>query len=468
MNSLHWIDWVIVLSFFIALLTIGNLASKKVLTNMDYMLAGKSAGRISAAISTAATDFGGVGLIGGVGLVYSVGISGVFWNLAAAPAWIVLGIIIAAPLRKLALTTVPEYLEKRYDSKTRFIATILHLVGIILSITAQTIVAGLAITALTGISKEITVIIATIVFVIYTAAGGLVAVIWTDIFKYVILMLGVLIAAIFSLNAGGGWNQITLSLPDSYWDIGALGWMEPLAWVALGFYTYGTNQAFIQRIFACEDEKIARFSYIYTGINYVIYAAIITMIGLGAAVVVPGLSDPEMAFPVIVRDVLPIGVRGLLIATILSATMSTSSSVLNAATTIFCIDIYKRIINRNAKEKRLLKVARLSTVVIACISLMTTYILQGIIDIIILASLIYSVGVFFPIIIGIFNKRVNAEGAFSAIVLGGLSAVISNYLLYDKAGGILSELHPMFTGSIVSLSTLIIVSHIKLKSMEKK
>ncbi|MBV7276597.1 sodium:solute symporter family protein [Clostridium sp. PL3] len=468
MSGISILDWIIIAAYFVLTIIIGQMATKKVNTTKDYLVGGRKVGKFQSAISTAAADIGGSSLIGAAGLSYTIGIAGGWWNLSAVPAWIILGLTMAGGFRKLALTTVPELFEKRYDKKTRIIAAIATLLNCSLGITAQILVAGIAFTTLTGLPMVYTVIVSASVFVFYTSTGGLLAVIWTDIMHYFVLMGGILIAILIGIPKIGGWNHLVNTVPHSYWNLGAMGWSDPIGWVALCFFAYATNQQYIQRLFAAKDESTARFAYIYTGVNYIFYAFIISIIGMIAFVITPGLKDSQMALPTVITNVLPIGVKGLLLAAILSASMNCASSSLNSATAIFSIDIYKRFLNKDVDDKKLLKISRIATVCIAVGALTTSYFIKNIVHVVVLSGLISGAGMFFPIILGVNNKRVNAYGGFWAIVVGSVIAVTDNYLWYNKLGGLIGHLHPMILGSIISLVVLLIVSYITPPPTEEK
>lgn len=460
MVTLSFIDWIVIILFFILIAYVGKWASSQVKSEEDYLLGSKSLGKLPTALSTAATDFGGSSLIGAAGLAYTTGIAGAWWNWSAVPAWIILGLTLAKGFRKLGLTTVPEFLEKRYSKNTRVISAFLYLAGQTVSITAQTVVAAIAITTLTGIPQTYTYILATVLFVAYTAAGGLLAVVWTDVIEYFVLMFGVIIMLPLSIAKAGGVSNIIATVPASFWDPGAMGVMEPAAWVVLCFFAYSTNQHVVQRLFAAKDESTARFAYVFTGINFIFYGFFVAVLGITAAVIAPGLANADMAVPVLIQKVLPVGIRGLLLASILAATMSTSSSKLNSCATIFYVDIYKRVIsNKKRTEKEGILIARITTVAIAVVSLLFSKVLTGVVSIIVLSSLIYSAGIFFPLIMGMKNKRVNQYGAIASIILGGGFAVISKFYLYKHVGGFFGGLHPMFAGAVSSLILLLAVSY---------
>ncbi len=452
------IDYFVILLFFLVLLYIGRLAAKRVLNNKDYLLAGKRVGKIPLALSMAATDLGGAGVVGAMALSYSRGIAGGWWNFCAVPAWIILGLTIPKLFIKQQTSTVPELLEKRYDLRTRILAAILHLIGTTFAITAQTMVAAMIITSITGIPMTYSVLAATVVFVVYTTAGGLIAVIWTDIFAYFVLIFGVVIALGFSISKVGSISTIVNSVPKSFWSVGNIGWMEPAAWIVMNLFFYSTSQPYIQRLIAAKDANTAKFAYVYTGINYIISALFIALLGICSYIIIPGLKNAEMAVTSIINYALPVGVRGVMLASILAATMTTSSSYLNACASIFTIDIYKRIINPRANDIKCLKAAKLSTLGISLIALMASYFAKGIIEMIVFANIIYTACIFFPLLVGLKSKKVNSKAEFYSIIIGGMLAVISKLWIYKVVEGVIGVIHPIFVGSIVSLLVLIFVS----------
>lgn len=124
--------------------------------------------------------------------------------------------------------------------------------------------------------------------------------------------------------------------------------------------------------------------------------------------------------------------------------------------------------NKNATEQQTLRVARWATLIIAAFSFLVSFSMEGVIEIVVLANLIYSAGVFFPLVLGMYSKRVNAYGAVSGIVIGGGFAVYSNFMLYGKVGGLFGALHPMFVGSLTSLIILLVVSFLTPKPEPEK
>ena len=355
------LDAAILVAFLITLVVIGRWASGRVHSSLDFHLAGRRLGVLPVTLSLAATEFNGSGLVGGAGLAYTVGIAGVFWNFSAVPAWIILAFTVAVAFRKLALYTVPEFLGDRYNSRARRLASLSQLASGVIFLAVQILVSTLALSTLLGVPKMAATVAITAIFVLYTYSGGLLAVVWTDVACYFVLMAAVVIGAPLALHHAGGIAGLHQALPPESFDIGRLGIMEPLAWVALCFFSYGTDQAYLQRVFAARKASTARIAYTYTGLNYLVFGGAVALLGMSAAALLPDLAQHDEALPALIKHIFPPGVRGLFLTGIVAATMSTSSSFLAAGSSLFAKDIYEPLLGRGSSEQHLLKVSRLAT-----------------------------------------------------------------------------------------------------------
>lgn len=265
------LDAAVLLVFLAVLLAIGRWASTRVRSSLDYHLCGRRLGRLPVALSLAATEFNGSGLVGGAGLAYSIGAAGAFWNLSAVPAWIVLGFTVAVAFRRLKLYTMPELLGERYGNAARRLASLTQLTSGVIFLAVQILVSTLTLSTLLDVPRPLAAVAVTAVFVVYTFAGGLLAVVWTDVVCYFVLMAAVVAGFPLALYDAGGFAGLRQALPADAFDLGRLGVMEPLAWVALCFYSYATDQAYLQRVFASGKAEVARFAYAYTGLNYLVF-----------------------------------------------------------------------------------------------------------------------------------------------------------------------------------------------------
>ncbi len=448
------LDAAVLVGFALALLAIGRWAAGGVRTTLDFHLAGRRLGRLPAALSLAATEFNGSGLVGGAGLAYSVGVAGAFWNLSAVPAWLVLGWTVAVAFRRRALYTVPELLEERYGPATRRLASASQLASGSLFTTVQIVVSAYALSAALGLEHATAAVLVTLVFVTFTYLGGLPAVVWTDVACYFVLMLAVVAAFPIALAEVGGLAGLRRALPAERFDFGQLGVSEPLAWVALCFYSYATDQAYLQRAFAAKDAAVARFAYVFTGLNYLVFAAAVALLGMAAAATLPGLARPDEALPALVQRVLPPGARSLVLAGLLAATVSTASAYLSAGASLFAKDLFEPLAGGAVGERRLLRVSRAATVGISAIALALAISTPRVVDTVVLSVLVSHAAVFFPVLAALYWPGVARVAGFWSIFAGAAAGLVSHFALYRRAGP-LAGVHPLFVGPAAALAVLL-------------
>ena len=233
--------------------------------------------------------------------------------------------------------------------------------------------------------------------------------------------------------------------------------MEPLSWVALCFYSYGTDQAYMQRVFAARKVSTARFAYLYTGLNYLVFGGAVALLGMTAAALLPDLAHHDEAMPALVNEIFPPGVRSLFLTGILAATMSTASSYLAAGSSLFAKDLYEPWFRRGRSQGHLLRISRLATVGIATIAVMIALTAPRIVDAVVLSVLISHAAVFVPILAALYWPRVAPVAGFWGILAGAIGGLVSHFFLYEKVRWI-GMIHPLFFGPVLSLLALVIIS----------
>jgi SSS family solute:Na+ symporter len=449
------LDIIMFLAYIGLVLGIGRYWSKRIHSTEDFHLCGRKLGRLPASLSLAATEFSGSGMIGGAGLVYAIGLSGIFWTYSAIPAYIFLGIFVAPKLRRLKLTTIPEYIGMKFGVDTRRLTAVLEIVESVAFVAVQILVSALLLSALFDLTIVQSSIIITAVFAIYTMMGGLWAVVWTDVLQYVVLMTGVIVAVVLALNAVGGVEGLHSNLPKEHFSLSELGLWTPLAWGALALYSYGVDQAYVQRALAAKDAATARFAYIFTGCNYVIFGGCVAILGLVAAVLVPGLESQDEALPQLVAQVLPEGVRGLIMTAVMAATMSTSSSFLAGASSMAIQDLYEPIFGKGASQERQVFHSRVVTAVLAAVALIISLVFPGVVSLVVFATLVAPAAIFIPFIMSLFWERTPTRAGFWAILVSAIAGCTSQILWYEQVDGWLGAIHPLFVAPIAALAVMI-------------
>lgn len=450
------LDAAVLLAFLAVLLSIGRWASKRVRSSLDYHLCGRRLGRLPVALSLAATEFNGSGLVGGAGLAYSIGVAGSFWNLSAVPAWIVLGFTVAVAFRRLSLYTMPELLGERYGTAARRLASASQLASGVVFLAVQVLVSALTLATLLDVPRPLAALAITAVFVLYTFAGGLLAVVWTDVVCYFVLMAAVVAGFPLALSYAGGFEGLRQGLPPEAFDFGRLGVAEPLAWVALCFYSYGTDQAYLQRVFASGKASVARFAYAYTGLNYLVFGGAVALLGMSAAVLVPDLAHPDEALPALIDHIFPPAVGALFLAGILAATLSTASSFLAAGSSLLVKDLVEPLVPGELDERRLLWLSRGVTPLLAAAALAIALTAPRVVDTVVLSVIVSHAAVFFPLLAALYWRGVARAAGFWSILAGAAAGLGSHFFWYGKVD-IVGAVHPLFFGPLCSLLVLALV-----------
>ena len=465
------IVWYTVIAYMIAMLAIGAYASRYIKSTTDFLLAGRRLGVLLAAATLAATHYGGGFVLGGGSWGVSYGIGGFWYGFACGLGLLILGLTFAKLSRALALYTVPEILNMRFRSGVvQALAALLSLLALVGIIGAQVWAAGAIFEAM-GLPGLQGSILATLIFIIYTALSGLWAVTLTDFVQILIGSIGVIIATGMAVSAAGGIGGILeklnelqaqgIQLPQPAGDY--MNAFSPgasviiLTLVATVMYTL-IGQDFYQRLFAAKDEKTAMKAAIASGIFLMLIAFIPPIAGMAALALSPTpeqvISSPRVAIPHLILVMLGPAAGAIFIAAVLAAVMSTADSLLTAATSHIIRDFYYRFINPQATDKHMLKLSIITTVVVGVLALIMALTVKGIIELLIYSYDIYTAGVFVPVVLGLLWKRATKEGALAGMIAGSIVAIL----------GVTGAVHFPYweliyvSGALISLIVMVIVS----------
>ena len=461
------LDLAIIIVYFIGMIAIGVYAyrRKKSSTQNGFFVAGRSASTFFIIGSFCATIIGASTTLGMAGLGYVRGLSGAWWLLAGSLGLLILGFFFARKVRSFGLYTLPELIEKQYDSRAGFVASILIVVSWLAIIAAQIIAAGKILSVMMpGMDISILMIISAAVFTIYTVLGGQYSVIRTDFLQFGIIFVGVVVCLGLVLDRVGGTGGLHASLPSDFFSFPTSIKFEYLDLVSLLILvgaTYVVGPDMYSRLFCARDEKVAKKSALSAALITIPVAFIIVVIGMGAKVLFPEIGS-ELAMPTVIKEILPIGATGLVVAALLAAVMSSADTCLLTTSTIFTVDVYKRAFPKMS-ERKVLLVSRIGVIVLGAIALVLALELKGIINSLLLAYTVFTSGVVLPVIAGFYKDKlkVNAIGAVVAIIGGGGTALaikqlkITHITLFGTSIG-----HMELLGFVVCLVLLFGVSWI--------
>ena len=437
MNIFTALDWFVLLIFFGVLgYIIYWVINQKQDTSEEYFLAGRNLGWFVIGASIFASNIGSEHIVGLAGTAAN---SGMVMGHYELHSWIILllGWFFVPFYLNSTVFTMPEFLEKRFSENSRWLLTIITLVSYVLTKVSVTVYAGAVVfETLMGIEFWSGALLIVLITGCYTIFGGLRAVIFTDALQAFVLIIGSITISIIGLTKIGGWGNLVSSIEPSRFNMFLPADHPDFPWIGMvfappiiGIWYWCTDQYIVQRVLSASDINQARKGTIFAGYLKLLPIFMFFIPGLIAyAMSKSGQIDygsSDQVFPTLVRELLPTGMRGLVAGGLLAALMSSLSSVFNSCSTLFTMDIYKKL-NPTASEKKLVFVGRIATGVV---------VLSGILWIPFMKAVsggglytyLQSVQAYIapPIasvfLLGLFWSRINAAGAFTALV-GGFSA----------------------------------------------
>jgi SSS family solute:Na+ symporter len=422
------IDSGIIFAYLALMIAIGVYASRRQDSVEDYFVAGGKLGSFSIACLWLASWVGGATIVGGTAKVFEYGISGGWYTACMLVSCLLFGLFFAARVKregnKRNLLTYPDFIETRYDSRTRIVATITTILAYIGYAAGQLAAAGAVLSTLLGWEYSSSLLLASAIIVVYTASGGFLAITYTDWVQIVLLLVGVVLVGIpVSIANGGTIEAFVTSLPaDHFNPIGwglptmlALGVSIPLAlFVAMDSYT---------RMFAAKDEGAAKRGTYLAAVLLIPLVIGSTWLGLTAAVLYPGVEPESDILSQLIIDIFPVGLKGLLLVGLLAALMSTADICILTAAANGSRDIYQRYVNPDVEPKQLLRLSIVFAAIVGVASALMAWQMQDIVGILLLAFTVNAAALFVPTIAMVFLKNVNTDAAFWSISLALLTVV---------------------------------------------
>ncbi|TVQ92429.1 MAG: sodium/glucose cotransporter 2 [Chromatiaceae bacterium] len=345
------IDLVVIAGYGLLIVVIGVITARRTHDADDLFLAGRRLHWLPVGLSLFASNISSTTLIGLAGAAYVWGVAVANYEWMAAPVLVLMAVVFVPLYLRDPVGTVPEYLERRFDRYARRYVSALTLVGNILIDTAGTLFAGAVV--LTSLVPGLDLLSAALLLALiagaYTAAGGLAAVVYTDVIQALLLLVGAVLVTWLSFAAiDFDWaalvaatppQQLSLFLPLDDPD---LPWLGVLVGVpVLGFYFWCANQFIVQRVLGARSLAHARAGALLAGLLKLPVLFIMVLPGVIAAMILPPLDNPDQVFPTLIATLLPAGLSGLILAALLAALMSSIDSTLNAAAALLTLDFIR-------------------------------------------------------------------------------------------------------------------------------
>lgn len=439
---------VIIILYFAVTVVIGLYAKRK--ANSASAFHGANLGILMCVAAGTGEWLGGTATTGVSEYGYLYGLSGAWYTVANSIGLIILALFFAKLYRSLETVTVPGIIEKYVGVNARVVSSILLTFVMIAVGTAQIIAAGTLGVSVLGLNYNSAVIILGVGFIIYTLAGGMEAIGYTNILHLLFMYGGILLALVLLSNNIGGINNFLNIMPkEPFFNWFSIGKAKVYSWVIASILGACTAQAGIQPILAAKDAKVARKAAFITALIVAPFGILTALLGMIARVNFPQLANAKLALPSLMMTLQP-GAGGIVLASILAAILSTISPIILAAGTMITKDIYQRIIKPQATDKEVLKMSRLMTGLAGVTCIILAILLYGgtrILDIVYFAYTIRG-SLFVVLLFGIYWKKTTPKGAIKAM---SVTSLVGLYWVIYKAVSGQYPIHPGLTETYASV-----------------
>jgi len=429
-------DIVIISVYLLGILILGIWAGKGIKNLTHFSVANRSFGTLVIFATLSASFIGGGFSMGNAEKVFIFGIVNIIALWGFSVGEILVSIFIASRISRYSeAISVGDIMEIHYGKLAKIETGILSVLVCSGILGAQIGAIGYIFNVFLNIPQLYGILIGYGIVIIYSTVGGMRAVVFTDIIQFIVLTIGIPITLIMGIQYAGGWNAIQSAVPASHFTFpGAHKTFLQFVILFLSFMLGETLvPPYIQRFFLSKNPKNTTRATFWSGLFSIPFFAITGTIGLVALAIKPDLN-PNLSMPFIIKEVLPVGLKGLVIVSIMSIVMSSADSFLNAASISFTHDILEPVKRGTMTEKQILISARLITVFIGIIAVIFAIQIKSILDILLYSYNFWSPVILVPLVTAILGLKTSQKQLFIGSVSGILSVLIWNFLLHNPAG----------------------------------
>jgi SSS family solute:Na+ symporter len=432
MRNLQLLDVVVIAGYFLVLLGIGYWAARREKNiSSDYFLAGRDVGWLAVGASLFASNIGSEHLVGLAGTGAASGLAVGHFEWIACFMLLLLGWLFVPFYLRSGVYTMPEFLERRFSPAARWYFTWVSVIGYVLTKISVTLFAGgVVMRAVTGLDIWTSAAVLIVITGLYTIFGGLRAVIYTEVMQAIVLIFGSAVLMFLGLQAVGGWSGLESRVPADFFSMWKPSTHPDFPWTGvvfgapiLGVWYWCTDQHIVQRVLAAKTEPDARRGTVFAGYLKILPVFIFVLPGIVAAALYADVRSgaADSAYPALVTRLLPAGFKGLVLAGMLAALMSSLASAFNSCSTLLTWDVYRKL-RPNATEQRLVEVGRASTVILVGLGLAWIPFMKYISPQLYIYLQSVQAYIAPPIaacfLLGVVMPRLNGAGAMAALIIG--------------------------------------------------
>jgi solute:Na+ symporter, SSS family len=439
-KGLHVADYIVIAGYFVLLTAIGVYFYRRMRHVRDLFTGGNNIPWWLAGVSFYLTGFSAFTFVAYSEMAYKYGFVSVTLAWSTAVAMAIGTKFLAAKWRRARVLSPVEFLEARYNKQLR---QIIAWTGIPLRIVDDGLkiyATGVFVSVGMGFDLEASIVLSAAVVLIYTFMGGLWAVVITDYVQFIILTLGVMVLFPLVFSAADGFSVLTQGTPPGFLAPinGPHTVLSVFAFYLLITLSYNGNWAFAQKFYSTKNERDAKKAGLLAMVLKIIGPPLFILPAMAARSLLPGLTEsPQNTYATLALTYLPAGLMGLMVAAMFSATMSTLSGDYNAVASVITQDIYARVFDKNASEKRLVFVGRAATIVVGTlaaaigVAIITTA-KKGLFDVMLEVFSMFAGPMLIPFLAGLLSRRVTARAAAAGIVAGLVSGL--SFFFYKRWG----------------------------------
>ncbi|PWL56332.1 MAG: Na+/proline symporter [Desulfovibrionaceae bacterium] len=448
-------DYAVLLAYFGILVGIGWRASRRQKDMTQYFVGGRRTGTLAIMTLWMASWVGGATILGTAEQAYEMGLRSLLYPCAIAFGCVLFALTFTGKIKEAGDAhghiTYPDFIEKHYGSRCRVVSTVTAFCANIGYTSSQLLATALIMNQLTGWSLGLSFVVSTAVTVLYTAAGGFLAMDETCRFQAALIFIGTgLVGMPLTLWAVGEAGHAAAELPAGFTSFGGVsGWSLVGMFLSVIMTFYTSSDSYI-RCFSAKSRRAATVGTMLAALLIVSIGVSVCVMGLGARLLFPELGDGANAFITIIMRLFPSGVKGLMLVVLLAAIMSTACSCILAASANITRDIYQRFINPGAPDRRVVGLSVAGSVLVGAVSALLAWYVRDIIGLLFMAFTINSASLFLPTLGAYFWRRGTERAAFWSIALS-LATVLVWYAGREcLPGAALFDVDPVWPGLALS------------------
>lgn len=444
-------DYILVAGFFVLMLAIGVYFAGRVRDMKDYFSGGKQVSWWLSGVSYWMSSFSAFAFVAASAVAYEQGFVAVtmWWNAGAT--MILAAYLVAARWRRVGTTSPMEFIEERYGPAMRQSLSYLGAILIILDDATKIVAIGIVVSISLGLPTTYAILGCGLIMLTYTLLGGLWAVLITDMVQFVVMLAAVIVLVPLALARAGGIAGFTENVPDGFLALTGDKYTVTFVFVyaILQALSLFTRWSLVQRFYAVPTDADARKVCFLAAALYMIGAPLIFFPAMAASIYLPGVENPDEIYGLLCRELLPVGMLGMLVAGIFSATMSSLSSDYNAVASVLTTDVYKRLLVRTASDRHCVVIGRISTLIVGLVTMgialkMSQMMAAGtsgklLFDLMVSIFSLLGPPTMIPVVCGLLFRRVSNAGA----LLGVATGVTVGFIFRFGGAAILDLLEPL-------------------------